>query len=138
LFVWELLEHLRQVSDPEDFFYLGGEPNNFHRAALLYNRDVDTCEFADAGAVEIAELAEIEKYVVAFFVQQNFYGVMQRGDFQICKMADNVNERDVATLADLYRKIHDGQPFESCTAIIPASDDKVVTAKHRSRDELLA
>jgi len=52
---------------------------------------------------------------------------MQRGDFQVSKMADNVNERDVAMLADLYGKIHDGQPFKSCTAIITASDDKVMT-----------
>lgn len=106
LLIWKFLEYLRQVSDLKDFFDFCGEADDFHGAALLHNRDVDARELANAGAVEIAELAEIEQDVVAFFAQQNLYGIVQRGDFHIGKMAYNIDERNAILLADFYGKIH--------------------------------
>ena len=107
LLVWKFLEYLRQVSDFEDFFHFGSKPDDFHRATLLYNRHVDTREFTDAGTVEITQLAEIEQDVVAFFAQQNFYSIVQRGDFEICKMTGDIDERDAIALANFYGKVHD-------------------------------
>jgi len=107
LFVGKLLENLRQVRNFQDLFDLWRQTDHSHGTTLFHDGNVNARQFADAGAIQIFQFAQVQQNIVSLFAQQRLHGIAQRAHFKKSQVPGDIDERNMVLLADLHGKAHE-------------------------------
>jgi hypothetical protein len=103
--VGKFRKNLVEVRDLENFFDVTRKADHFHFAAGFKNGDIEARKFADAGAVEILQGAQIEDEMLAAFAEKARDVFAEDADFEKCEAAAKIDERGWSRMPDCGGKV---------------------------------
>src|ERR1700722_4734305 len=103
----EILEDAVKLRDLQDFFDLRRQADHLHIAALLDHAHVAVHEGADAGAVEVHQVADVEDNLFVALAHQVADGLAKDSAGEGRKLTAEIDDGDGTGVANCSREIHD-------------------------------